>query len=574
MTKKLILEPFDVRHSDVMVNSGDLRRDLHIYIDYIRHRQVKRAYRSNELPKADSKRILKLMGRVEDIGAVNQNRDSAWLDYVEQLALALGWVHYDTEGVYVGYSSQSPSFPDNYIEFEQERYEQFLAKSPREQEMSLLETMIRLGAKGRRKYAYHDLNEFYEQSVLGRLDSFSTAGSAMGIMPSLDFPKIRRFLFDLLARCEADAWFSTASLIAYLKANHPYFLIPKNLKSDRWGRKTARYGNFRESKELHGYSREPIPDDAPDGFERVEGRYVERFLEGIPLTLGYVDVAYAKKRRGGYPSRGMLQAFRVHPRFLHLMAGELAAPKVTVQPNFEVHVEAEFYPVRVLNQLLPFTKVLTMDRVIVLKLDRQTTAAALAEDDNLDPIATLQRLTARPLPQNVRIELEEWMGHADVFTLYNGFALWEGRKQARMAGFTVEEISPNLRIVRSADKLFRGLEQAELAPLAIEHGKDALKPLPAAAKTLFPKQDRRRTAKRKTKKRITLQRETHTTLHLPGTEVLDRLSVLLAEQRCLFTSDKHSLTITYAQRYEDQVKAAIKALRQDYTVRIEDVKSA
>jgi len=574
MTEKLHLEPFDVRNCDVMVNSYDIRRDLHIYIDYVRNREVKRAYRSNELPKADSKRILKLMGHIEDLEVINQNLGSAWLDYVDELALELGWVDYDTEGVYVGYSSHSPSFPDNYVKFRQERYEQFLAKSPREQELHLLDAMIHMGAKGSRKYDYYDINEFYTQSVLGRLDSFSTRGSATGIMPSLDFPKIRRFLFDLLVRCGDGVWCSTASLIAYLKANHPYFLIPKKTRPDRWGKKATRYGNFHEGKELYGYSKDPIPDDAPDGFERVEGRYVERFLEGIPLTLGYVDVAYAKQRRGGYPSRGMLLAFRVNPRFLHLMEGEFAAPRVTVQPNFEIHVEAEFYPVRVLNQLLPFTKMLTMDRVIMLKLDRQRAAAALAEDDSLDPIATLQRLTARPLPQNVRIELEEWMGHADVFTLYSGFALWEGRKQARMAGFTVEEISPSLRIVRSPDKLFDHLERAEWAPLCIAHGKNALTLLPAAAKTLFPKQDRRRTAKRKAKKRITLQRETHTTLHLPGVEVLDRLSVLLVEQRCLFTSDKHSLTITYAQRYEDQVKAAIKALRQDYTVRIEDIKSA
>ena len=306
----------------------------------------------------------------------------------------------------------------------------------------------------------------------------------------------------------------------------------------------------------------------------MEGRYVERFLEGIPLTLGYVDVAYAKERVGGYPNRGKLRAFRVNRRFLHLMLDELAAPKVTVQPNFEIHVEAEFYPVGVINQLLPFAKVLTVDRVIILKLDRQTAAAALAEDDTLDPIDTLQSLTTRALLQNVRIELEEWMGQADVFTLYTGFALWEGRKQAKMAGFTVEEISPNLRIVRSPDKLFSQLEQAELAPLPIKHRKNALSLLPATAKTLFPQRGKRQPAKRKAKQRITLQRETHTTLHIPTEEVLTRLSVLLANQRCLFTSDKHILTITYAQRYEDQVKAAIKALRKDYIVRIVKVKSS
>ena len=38
-----------------------------------------------------------------------------------------------------------------------------------------------------------------------------------------------------------------------------------------------------------------IHESDPDGFERVEGRYVERFLESIPLVLRYVDVAYERK---------------------------------------------------------------------------------------------------------------------------------------------------------------------------------------------------------------------------------------------------------------------------------------
>ncbi len=118
---------------------------------------------------------------------------------------------------------------------------------------------------------------------------------------------------------------------------------------------------------------------------------------------------------------------------------------MTVQPNFEVQVEAEFYPVGVISQLLTFAKVLTVDRVAILKLDRQTAAVSLAEDDTLDPIAILQSLTARALPQNVRIELEEWKGQADVFTLYTGFALWEGRKQAQMTRFVEMDISENLR---------------------------------------------------------------------------------------------------------------------------------
>ena len=37
-------------------------------------------------------------------------------------------------------------------------------------------------------------SEFYRRGVLGRLDGFNHWGSALGVMPTLDFPAVRRFL--------------------------------------------------------------------------------------------------------------------------------------------------------------------------------------------------------------------------------------------------------------------------------------------------------------------------------------------------------------------------------------------
>jgi hypothetical protein len=84
-------------------------------------------------------------------------------------------------------------------------------------------------------------------------------------------------------------------LIQYLKTAHPFFLIPKEPRyKSRWDRKEGRYGNFREGEDRWKSNR-VISEHVPDAFERVEGRYVERFLEGIPLTLGYLDVAYSNQ---------------------------------------------------------------------------------------------------------------------------------------------------------------------------------------------------------------------------------------------------------------------------------------
>ena len=140
----------------------------------------------------------------------------------------------------------------------------------------------------------------------------------------------------------------------------------------------GRYGNFIEHKRGEWSNRNPISDKDPEGFEKVEGRYLERFLEGIPLVLGYVEVAYVKPKTETpiEPSRGLLPAFRITERLRRAMHKEIAAPKVTVLPNFEVHVESLFFPAETERQLLPLCDLLQRGIATVFKLTRTKVAAA------------------------------------------------------------------------------------------------------------------------------------------------------------------------------------------------------
>ena len=48
------LESIDVAPLDVVTAVPDLRRDLHVFVDYVRAREVKRSHRGNALSKADT----------------------------------------------------------------------------------------------------------------------------------------------------------------------------------------------------------------------------------------------------------------------------------------------------------------------------------------------------------------------------------------------------------------------------------------------------------------------------------------------------------------------------------------
>jgi len=131
-----------------------------------------------------------------------------------------------------------------------------------------------------------------------------------------------------------------------LKDLDPYFLIPEKpeykFKHDQ---KRGRYCNFFESK-YGGYEPTVKPKD-PDAFERVEGRYIERFLEYIPLCMGYVELAYGKKPQADiFPSMGQVKGFKLTERFIRFVDGAIAEPKVTILPNHEIHIESDSYPVK------------------------------------------------------------------------------------------------------------------------------------------------------------------------------------------------------------------------------------
>ncbi len=560
----MTLDTIDVAGLDIPTRLPDLRRDLHVFVDYVAHREVKRAHRDNSLSKADARRLAKLMSEPDATDDVEGYGWSNWLVFVDHLALELGFVRYDTTGEYAGYTSQSPSFPDNYIEVLAQPYEKYRALAPAKQETFLLEKLLKRTQGGG--------SEFFSTSVLGRLESFTSWGSALGVVPTIDFTAVRRFLLQRLAECPVGQWLSTASLIADLKKNHRYFLIPakptfaKKSESER-----GRYGNFHEGKEWWGHEIN-IHDDDPDAFERVEGRYVERFLEGIPLLLRYVDVAYLPDcPKPVYPSLGCLKAFRTSELLGHALRGQIPVPRITVTPNFDVYVESEVYPAAVLSQLHPLCETVSEDKAIVLKLQKQSVAAACAARADLDPAAVLRKLTGGELPANVARELSAWSEHGEKFVLYNDCAVLESDQDVPAADpFTVERLGSAVRIVHSPEKLFAELERRELMPLRIRHAAESFSPLPKSANTRFPKAADQRKARPARKTSVVLTRVTRVQLVCPDPEFLDKFHRILAENKCPVELDRQNLTLSYLKQYESGVSDAIRQLKAEYQVEIKD----
>jgi hypothetical protein len=376
-------------------------------------------------------------------------------------------------------------------------------------------------------------------------------------------------LLNQLAQLPTDQWLSTASWIACVEQSHRYFLIPEKPQvKNKWDPRQGRYDNFREG-EPHK-SQTAIEPSAPDAFARVEGRYIERFLEWVPSVLGYVDVGYARRIPQKFPQLGGIPAFRVHERLRRALTGKIAEPIVRVTPAFEVYAQSEFYPARVTSQLNRIGELASADTAVVYRLTKKKVAAAQAADPKLDPIKLLESVSSSPLPENVRRELAGWSEHSEKFVLYKGFSLLETEVDVPVpVQFQQETIAPGTYIVRSPEKVFAELERQERMPIQVAHGPSKFSALPGARSSVAG--TTRKPAKTATQRpKVTLMKIKRVQLLCPDPEFLQRLTSALLGAGCPAEADGKNLSLVYSDQYEAEVGKVIRGLSSDFQVTIEN----
>jgi len=535
--------------------------DISIFMDYVSDREVKRAHRTNGLQKSDLKRLIKLMS-ISSKEASDPSWVEQWVGFIDEVCHRLRFINYETEGVYLSYTSREPCYPDNYINTQLDAFDKFIALPLQQQFKKVLDVLIDI-------YNY-DNNEFMVTSVLGYLDRFSFQGCATGVLPSLQFNESRRFLLTLLSHLPSNVWYSTASLVQYLKEHHPYFLIPKFPRHEHRGEK-GRYCNFKECQSGE-YERKVITDDAIDAFERVEGRYIERFLEHIPQLMGFVDVAYDfKQEQILLPERHKLKAFKINPRMHEFFNNKFSEAKVTIQPNFEISVEAEIYPIKVMWQLTEIGNLTVADKVSQIKIDKNKIIEKVANEHDFDPANFLRDLSGKPLSQNVEIDLKEWAGQGDAIILYENCSLLESTFHYDFIDrLSIAKINKNLNIVRNVKSLTEELVVQQSVPIEIEHNKQSFSSIPKAYKTLFSKQKNIVTQSKKARKTLTLKRQTLLKISFPSMQALNLIKQHLLLKQCFFDVDDDSCAIIINKKYENTLQDAIKSISRQYQVKFND----
>jgi len=554
---KIKLETADPRNLTAVINPNDMRKDLHVFAGYCRDYEIKRAHRDNSLPKVHLTRLAKMMSNPQLIREVREDGNTRWIDFIDRLNLKLEFIDYATEGIYAGYSSITESYPDNYIDFLDKTYDQYLNQSLQEQENQIMQALVDKTDPCQ--------SEFFATFPLSSLNSFSSFGCATGVVKKINFPKIRSYLLELIANCRVGVWYRAASLIAYLKRHNPFFLISDKIPFKKSEYTQDRYHNFHEATPDDRWTRLRIRENSKDRFERVEGRYVERFLEGIPLALGYVEVAYTDEKDTVYPSINKLQAFRITDRGACALNQAIKEADITLLPNYEIHIDSLFYPARRLNRLMGLCDVVQEDTHTVLKLAKNKVIKQHAADTGLNVIDLFKELGIRAIPENVGKELASWAGHADNFVVYQGFGLLEGKMDQDTADrFAAVSIAADTHIVREPKKLFDHLEQAQKVPAYAKHSDFAFKSLGDTVRSNFAAKKRAKKKGSRKKRRFTLKRTVHLILEFPDKAMFEALVNALLDKGYALDTNKQARTVSYSQKDETIIKDVLNSLKKNF----------
>ncbi len=468
----------------------NLRRDLYLFVSFARAENIKRAHRSNAIPRGPALKLAKLLSWAGEAECVASAGEGYWSDYVSRLARALGLVRFDVKGVYAGYSSSEPSFPDNHVTVDTEGLAAWLAAAPLEKERRILETLLETAP-----------SEFFSRATLfGAEPRFDSFGCATGPHSRVDFPAVRRRLLQILAGLPKGEWLSMRGLIEHVKTTARSAILSPELKLEplrEWeltqrkrGVKVPQkladlYQNFHEHPDERWQPDKPRPltEQTPDVFERVEGRYLQYFLQEVPYLCGFVDLVLAKlpaRVARGAPIMDRVRALRLAPKLGQVLQGDKALDRVsvTVLADFEVIVEAPSWPDRELDQLAPLCVTLKEDGPTHhLRIDRkQVVAWAAAQQDGVAVAPLLQALSGRPLPGNVVAELDAWCGHADKLTVLENVALVELRGaeadavRGELGTLVLDTTSRGFVVTTDPDRTVAVLEQRQRVPQVVAHG--------------------------------------------------------------------------------------------------------
>jgi len=392
-----------------------IRRDIYEFIKFIKNKDIVLTKRYNNIPVPVARKLSKLMSFKEDTSKVVDDYSSTWINLIHTICKKLdlvnkevdSWVD-DITGYYYR-KWERPSYPEFDIHLIDRNWSEYLELDPFEKERKILDALC-----------YVTGSEFYNCPVYKRCDRddrFSEFGSGVNAQQYVKYPPIRKKLLDVLALVEEGKWYETGSLITYIRKNYPNLILDHNNRGHVESYKAYNnfYHSFYETKDKSGWGRDiEVHENDKDAYERVEGRYINYFLETIPFMMNLVELAYTNPL-DILPPRGHITHFRLTLYGKEILSGMLQRDKPShkkILPTFEVFIPMDEFDEKIILRLDKYTKTLATDKMYHLKIDKKSILSELEKGEQIWEIINFFEGLAG-LPQNIRYELESYGLHSE-----------------------------------------------------------------------------------------------------------------------------------------------------------------
>lgn len=236
----------------------------------------------------------------------------------------------------------------------------------------------------------------------------------------------RKTVLQCIAELGGADWVPAEVLIARLQdRDYGFLLSPRQFVGYAY-RDSVSASPYAGSNNIYGITFKGMTDEA-DGWDKVEGAYINHVMAGPLYWMGLVDLAYSTPPPD-FDAYGnhLIAGYRLTEQGRALLLGaELPKAVVTqvggliVQPNFEILVMQPI-PMELLMALDAFAIVKdSQQHVTTYQLTRESVYRGQQGQWPVERIlAYLSEHCTQPVPDNIRRSLEEWEA------LYNRIVIW------------------------------------------------------------------------------------------------------------------------------------------------------
>ena len=221
----------------------------------------------------------------------------------------------------------------------------------------------------------------------------------------------RQFVVGLLKHMPVESWIGIDEFAAMAKKVNPEFLL---VRHNNYGYHNPRQGhNNALSWEL------PIYDEGR-GWEYVEARFIANVMREALHWLGVVELGLQNEQRPSF------RIPRLGAQILGIIPPEpelLPQKRIIVQPNFQIFA---LDPISdyTLSMLDDFAERVSSEHVFEYMLTRESVYAAQQRGMAVaNVIAFLEQESSTPVPQNVKLTLQEWGRYHERIAIYQGVSL-------------------------------------------------------------------------------------------------------------------------------------------------------